>query len=157
MHDTDRLVPTSISIHAPREGSDEKNPDGTPIFSISIHAPREGSDAFGVPLTGDYFVFQSTLPAKGATLNDAARAREFAISIHAPREGSDDTARYRRECKVAISIHAPREGSDRGGHLRHGSAQISIHAPREGSDSRAVSLAMGRRPFQSTLPAKGAT
>ena len=35
-----------ISIHAPREGSDEFNPDRfKPVPKISIHAPREGSDS----------------------------------------------------------------------------------------------------------------
>ena len=56
-----------ISIHAPREGSDEANfqrfwPDEV----ISIHAPREGSDRRVLQSTG-----------------------RNNISIHAPREGSD--------------------------------------------------------------------
>ena len=59
----------SISIHAPREGSDV-NP-GWVIISgpISIHAPREGSD--------------EVLQGAGVHLD---------ISIHAPREGSDDAS-----------------------------------------------------------------
>ena len=55
-----------ISIHAPREGSDERLGEIREIGHISIHAPREGSDRqafFGVG--------------------------ECDISIHAPREGSD--------------------------------------------------------------------
>ena len=36
----------SISIHAPREGSDPQVPGQTSMDdTISIHAPREGSDA----------------------------------------------------------------------------------------------------------------
>ena len=35
---------------------------------VSIHAPREGSDGIVVDLTGPTFKFQSTLPAKGATV-----------------------------------------------------------------------------------------
>ena len=34
----------SISIHAPREGSDEQTPMIAKTIAISIHAPREGSD-----------------------------------------------------------------------------------------------------------------
>ena len=57
----------SISIHAPREGSDESTIAPAAKQDISIHAPREGSDA---GCTGMVI----TAPS---------------ISIHAPREGSD--------------------------------------------------------------------
>ena len=33
-----------ISIHAPREGGDVMDGNGTTFGSISIHAPREGGD-----------------------------------------------------------------------------------------------------------------
>ena len=124
-------------------------------------------------------LFQSTLPARGATdpANEAIAERR--ISIHAPRTGSDQGRRGARE-GLQISIHAPRTGSDPpynarrrgnfyfnprsphgerlfgvGGHF--GLPPISIHAPRTGSD-----LAIGRplpksHAFQSTLPARGAT
>ena len=63
------LAVGSISIHAPREGSD---PQGGclsgPRERISIHAPREGSDGF-----------------------PGHRAPGRLISIHAPREGSDQS------------------------------------------------------------------
>ena len=36
-----------ISIHAPREGSDELLREGKNRECISIHAPREGSDVGG--------------------------------------------------------------------------------------------------------------
>ena len=55
-----------ISIHAPREGSDQHPLDKRQRGRISIHAPREGSD-------GQY-------PGHAAAGD---------ISIHAPREGSD--------------------------------------------------------------------
>ena len=55
-----------ISIHAPREGSDQAFQDLPAWAKISIHAPREGSDLlFGKD------------------------SRGTGISIHAPREGSD--------------------------------------------------------------------
>ena len=58
---------SSISIHAPREGSDPQLAvQPRPSSSISIHAPREGSD---------------TLSRTCSPLRH--------ISIHAPREGSD--------------------------------------------------------------------
>ena len=56
----------TISIHAPREGSDAALVGPGIHMGISIHAPREGSDV-------------------GFTLWD----EQTVISIHAPREGSD--------------------------------------------------------------------
>ena len=101
--------------------------------------------------------FQSTLPARGATLVDALNARgwtQFQSTL--PARGATDLARP-FVVNPAISIHAPRTGSDRckiaqtqrQAHFNprspHGErldvlAQlltyqpISIHAPRTGSD-----------------------
>ena len=57
-----------ISIHAPRTGSDSRGVVAARAERmISIHAPRTGSDPldFCPPLT--LLLFQSTLPARGAT------------------------------------------------------------------------------------------
>ena len=80
-------------------------------MSISIHAPREGSDDERCTQTIEEFEFQSTLPARGATVEVLADEATFVISIHAPREGSDAIQR-RDFTQRGISIHAPREGSD---------------------------------------------
>ena len=56
-----------ISIHAPREGSDDNFCKVLSGQYISIHAPREGSDMCPI------YIYCMVL-----------------ISIHAPREGSDD-------------------------------------------------------------------
>ena len=108
----------NISIHAPREGSDIKadnssqyaynfnprsprgerhrvqetakcNPD------ISIHAPREGSDQpRQYPFIRD-IVFQSTLPARGATKNSFHRSpRCLYFNPRSPR-GERPLRRYR--------------------------------------------------------------
>ena len=82
-----------------------------PTVRISIHAPREGSDSYhgdGVRVKGP---FQSTLPARGATVRDTSPTSLAIISIHAPREGSDVPA-LGLLSSFCISIHAPREGSD---------------------------------------------
>ena len=57
-----------ISIHAPRTGSDV-NVSYIVLMSvyISIHAPRTGSDASYVRIGDSSTIFQSTLPARGAT------------------------------------------------------------------------------------------
>ena len=78
-----------ISIHAPREGSDDDGGVPFVVSEISIHAPREGSD----------------LVCFGCQPLDI-------ISIHAPREGSDGMAMDLENNKSNISIHAPCEGSD---------------------------------------------
>ena len=126
----------SISIHAPREGSDTVVSVPPNVRKISIHAPREGSDA------------PAASSRRGCTC----------ISIHAPREGSDAFSFCVDSQTFHISIHAPREGSDQAGLLQYHHHQyfyprsprgerqaasqsipcqkgISIHAPREGSDS----------------------
>ena len=102
----------SISIHAPRTGSDEFGFGALNSFiEISIHAPRTGSDARfprdwerGADFNprsphGERLdtiqdcirnvQFQSTLPARGATLHPRRRFQLLKISIHAPRTGSD--------------------------------------------------------------------
>ena len=125
-----------ISIHAPREGSDRRVLQSTGRNNISIHAPREGSDIPTQVGSNGCAIFLSTLPARGATRLCKTRLRAtVSISIHAPREGSDPPAAY---LGVAISI--------------------SIHAPREGSDVMVDVLAARRMElFLSTLPARGAT
>ena len=103
-------------------------------------------------------IFQSTLPARGATCSAVHRAN--AILDFNPRSPHGERRRdYRTWYRaLLISIHAPRTGSDV---PRVQSAdtgrQISIHAPRTGSDQNIASAVTFRAAFQSTLPARGAT
>ena len=147
-----------ISIHAPREGSDwrlntlprirlnfnPRSPRGERRFTsfsfdcalvISIHAPREGSDSTAGTSVCVMVPFQSTLPARGATI-------EFPLPPWVP---------------LKISIHAPREGSDVSLRVQVIHLVISIHAPREGSDGIHTAKVAEILEFQSTLPARGAT
>ena len=57
-----------ISIHAPRTGSDASWLSASARSDISIHAPRTGSDHTSAHLRANSKKFQSTLPARGATL-----------------------------------------------------------------------------------------
>ena len=79
-----------ISIHAPREGCDAlaafQHAGG---HVISIHAPREGCDEWISVKERLPEEFQSTHPARGATVAPAALHQSHPISIHAPREGCD--------------------------------------------------------------------
>ena len=80
-------------------------------------------------------IFQSTPPARGATLRSGLLRRAASISIHAPREGGDEV--------ISGDIL--------------GRAIISIHAPREGGDGSFILVVACSSLFQSTPPARGAT
>ena len=170
--------------------------------TISIHAPRAGSDLTGMSDPEKWIRFQSTLPVRGATsFSRAAFAGSCYFNPRSPcgeRRGAGRRIRGNR----LISIHAPRAGSDiqklaflsdslgfqstlpvRGATQRQKNRwelfYISIHAPRAGSDDepragRGVPRDFnprspcGERPlsgrrwprrwrFQSTLPVRGAT
>ena len=73
----------SISIHAPRMGSDggfgERS--GHRGF-ISIHAPRMGSDVVVVLVSCEPSRFQSTLPGWGATAKMDIFAHDMGKIIH---------------------------------------------------------------------------
>ena len=79
----------SISIHAPRTGSDGRFRRELQAMSISIHAPRTGSDPSAQCQSARKSAFQSTLPARGATQQAYEYEKTIFISIHAPRTGSD--------------------------------------------------------------------
>ena len=56
-------------------------------------------------------VFQSTLPARGGTIEGMIEANREKISIHPPRVGRDKTVVPKLRC-LNISIHPPRVGRD---------------------------------------------
>ena len=125
--------------------------------SISIHAPRVGSDGWRRLPTAKRRLFQSTLPVWGATKWDVYEGQFFEISMHAPRVGSDRPTSTRKSSAGAFQSTLPVWGAT----LPPGSAAeaeaISIHAPRVGSDSVARISRSPARKFQSTLPVWGAT
>ena len=170
-----------ISIHAPRTGSD-KHPirfiNSTDDFNprsphgerpVRPHVYRQGVGDFNPRSPhGERHAYLSRL------LNLTP------ISIHAPRTGSDGTPDDDRCTVAAISIHAPRTGSDVYATRYSIQNWISIHAPRTGSDLQPAGRSAGHgdfnprsphgerhsppneswsrnQPFQSTLPARGAT
>ena len=80
--------------------------------------------------------FQSTLPARGATLWSTTRQAGGKISIHAPRTGSDHRGGRPHGTNAPISIHAPRTGSDAGCIRQNGGQKYfnprSPHGERQG-------------------------
>ena len=146
-----------ISIHAPRTGSDGRLPNQAGLCAISIHAPRTGSDVIhsttgGVqmnisihaPRTGSdkrtswaglrTMLFQSTLPARGATGRWRSAIQQSGISIHAPRTGSDAQNLVWKQLYIYFNPRSP-----------HGERLFVLSQLRR------------LRIFQSTLPARGAT
>ena len=86
--------------------------DGLISTSISIHAPRGGSDQLDLGPEKIQRNFNPRSPW-GERLHDAVLDDVLiAISIHAPRGGSDPGSDHEQRELVAISIHAPRGGSD---------------------------------------------
>ena len=169
-----------ISIHAPRTGSDNAEDNADAPSAISIHAPRTGSDSpLRAPVSpaGNFNprsphgerlyrllsnrrkrLFQSTLPARGATLLGAtAMPRRHYFnprSPHGERHVSDDG----KIDNLIFQSTLPARGAT----LRHMSFEprqflISIHAPRTGSDVPSERCIWIPARFQSTLPARGAT
>ena len=83
------LSAEKISIHAPRGGSDDSSNECPVYYFISIHAPRGGSDRLVNRISRADRLFQSTLPVGGATWKHIQASSSNPISIHAPRGGSD--------------------------------------------------------------------
>ena len=146
-----------ISIHAPREGSDQMRQTVENLAKISIHAPREGSDYYRYLTHQDNPEFQSTLPVRGATgpswtsswtaefqstlpVRGATKAPEFCIGIiefqsTLPVRGATELGGQtsKGECKFQSTL--PVRGATRTYFQAESDMIISIHAPREGSDS----------------------
>ena len=125
--------------------------------SISIHAPREGCDAVFFVALSTIIPFQSTHPARGATMGYTLDDLDKKISIHAPREGCDDAPGHYLVCTNVFQSTHPARGatcrpqslpdtlwSFQSTHPARGATpttvqsglyqSISIHAPREGCD-----------------------
>ena len=123
-----------ISIHAPRTGSDDDSCHvNIAIFHFnrrSPHGERQGLTLKAVRKE----IFQSTLPARGATSSDKIASLRRTISIHAPRTGSDAKGRTLEGCAKYFNPRSP-------------------HGERLSRDGHKMSELI----FQSTLPARGAT
>ncbi len=78
-----------ISIHAPRVGSDDRELwVDTGVSDFNPRSPR-GERPAPEWHRGPGAIFQSTLPAWGATIYTTDTLKYICISIHAPRVGSD--------------------------------------------------------------------
>ena len=145
-----------ISIHAPRTGSDDYVRRETIELVISIHAPRTGSDVRphvhrqGVGyfnprsphgerqlagcITAVAVRFQSTLPARGATVTvEPQNGQGYDFNPRSPHgERPGRPVDSRRPARFQSTLPA-RGATALCCDLRH-NERISIHAPRTGSD-----------------------
>ena len=123
---------------------------------ISIHAPRTGSDEYYQGAVSVRAIFQSTLPARGATRSPHRLGNRHRISIHAPRTGSDCAMLRWWGRDGHFNPRSPH------GERRHGRPHRHLGQdfnPRSPHGERRASLASESPSpkFQSTLPARGAT
>ena len=103
------------------------------------------------------FVFQPTLPARGATLLLAGQhLRERNFNPRSPH-GERLPSATRAFGTSRFQSTLPARGATWYLKLTDGREAISIHAPRTGSDRRTATHKRRRERFQSTLPARGAT
>ena len=145
----------AISIHAPRTGSDgtlmfcevetsnfnPRSPHGerpppascsppSGLFQSTLPARGATARATG-PSSGG--LFQSTLPARGATLLCFTRCILSSFQSTLPARGATTSVFTGDDIKQFQST-LPARGATRTGGQAAGAADISIHAPRTGSD-----------------------
>ena len=167
-----------VSIHAPKEGSDEQSSQHLrQSRHVSIHAPKEGSDFTKGEYTHAtssfnprsqrrerparakqsfrYGRFQSTLPKKGATFAYAHIWFLGFVSIHAPKEGSD-LVRVRVGDQVQFQSTLPKKGATTSIKDAFSLSVFQSTLPKKGA-TPVTAKAQAQAAFQSTLPKKGAT
>ena len=146
-----------ISIHAPRTGSDAHTrfPVVRPTH-FNPRSPHGGATAIcWTSLWG--WIFQSTLPARGATILRLRQHLRHRISIHAPRTGSDVFVLSQlRRLRIFQSTLPARGATFSFRRVAQLDLDFNPRSPRRGAtatDLRTKFVAQ----FQSTLPARGAT
>ena len=88
---TSTAMVQEISIHAPREGGDARGGYTNIWMHISIHAPREGGDSSIRPNFTRQTVFQSTPPARGATVYTKLSPFSLGFQSTPPARGATPT------------------------------------------------------------------
>ena len=159
MFDTRKTEKYTISIHAPRTGSDKMVVKLDVQSTISIHAPRTGSDNQHGHKGHNRRPISIHAPRTGSDTYKCPDCGATVISIHAPRTGSDHARRMEDYMIYKFQSTLPARGATGGGgksrcdhrdfnpRSPHGERrervdvanvpnQISIHAPRTGSDAR---------------------
>ena len=147
-----------ISIHAPRTGSDNR---GYRVIGgmgdFNPRSPHGERPAMLGNMCRESTLFQSTLPARGATYPKVFHTLTALFQSTLPARGATVSPESRCTERADFNPRSP-HGERPAFHQRqHAGGTISIHAPRTGSDLRWQCGAFSITGFQSTLPARGAT
>ena len=126
-------------------------------LAISIHAPRAGSDPSLYLRASGIFLFQSTLPVRGATSKINLTNKPICISIHAPRAGSDTSSADICALRFEFQSTLPVRGATVSVFQRL--ITFRYFNPRSPCGERPLMLSVvpSVLVFQSTLPVRGAT
>ena len=105
------ILDQAVSIHAAREGGD--NSSRSPVHTDWGFNPRRprGRRRTSANACALCAWFQSTPPARAATVGDEHPVVRNGVSIHAAREGGDADKPLDDQTRN-VSIHAAREGGD---------------------------------------------
>ncbi|EQW45442.1 hypothetical protein HMPREF9017_01563 [Parascardovia denticolens F0305] len=124
-----------ISIHAPLAGSDQRIAVRRGVASqISIHAPLAGSDTPDNRFISLAWIFQSTLPLRGATDRLELTCDQWAFQSTLPLRGATNVdAKTRLLVKFQSTL--PLRGATSKATTASTTRDISIHAPLAGSDA----------------------
>ena len=144
----------SISIHAPRMGSDLRGFSyrfSTRLFQST--PPAWGAKSIFCMPAPWLPIFQSTPPRMGSDVNIPARVVALSISIHAPAWGATSMQEAMGLHKWIFQSTLPAWGAT-SAHQSEDDDEphISIHAPRMGSDINRGIPPHAPRAFQSTPP-----
>ena len=101
------LTMYTVSIHAPRVGSDDTM--NTTLHELKRFNPRSpcGERPYWYVCFLGSTLFQSTLPVWGATRRSCLIVTLFLVSIHAPRVGSDWLACPGGCCRCCFNPRSP--------------------------------------------------
>ena len=146
-----------ISIHAPREGGDKqvKHCIAFPA-DFNPRPPRGGRPSCGC-CPAHPPRFQSTPPARGATIWLDFLAAGFEFQSTPPARGATCVMVSGVFVLPHFNPRPPRGGRRDLAKQQLRVSRISIHAPREGGDLAACVGRVSADRFQSTPPARGAT
>ena len=147
-----------ISIHAPREGSDDGQRSSFGIRPISIHAPREGSDVCRCVYFFFCIIFLSTLPARGATgTGTCGLAGSEYFYPRSPR-GERQVYRISKPAAKQFLSTLPARGATYNGVKQLPQTMLFLSTlPARGATSCPRCSSPSAPTFLSTLPARGAT
>ena len=141
-----------ISIHAPREGSDDLRDLPAPACrNFNPRSPR--GERLAAAWDGLCAVlFQSTLPARGATLQDFIKCNtQKNFNPRSPR-GERRSMPLTMPKTSPFQSTLPARGATQQGLDVSVMDDISIHAPREGSDTRSAGTITGGIYFNPRSP-----